>query len=80
MFIESDLIMHGEKKDNSACEKILQETAEELKLNQKSLIDSTSCVVPEKKVGRRSKALHVYLHRLLNANHNNYYKCVGVNL
>lgn len=70
--------MHGEKKDNSACEKILQETAEEVKLNQKSLIDSTSCVVPEKKVGQRSIALHDYLYRLLNANRND--KCVGVNL
>lgn len=47
----NDLIMHCEK-DNSTCEKILQDTisnGDEIKMNQKS-IDSTSCVVPDKKV------------------------------
>jgi hypothetical protein len=38
--------MHGEKKDNFVSEKIL----EEIKSNQKSLIDSSSCNKPEKKV------------------------------
>lgn len=42
--------MHGEKKDNLLGEKILQETFDEIKLNQKSLIDSTSCHKPDKKV------------------------------
>lgn len=42
--------MHGEKKDNLMSEKILQETFDEIKLNQKSLIDSTSCNKPERKV------------------------------
>lgn len=39
--------MHGE-----ACENVLQETIDEIKLNQKasSLIDSTSCRVPANKV------------------------------
>jgi hypothetical protein len=38
--------MHGEKKDNCVSEKIL----EEIKSNQKSLIDNSSCNKPEKKV------------------------------
>lgn len=39
--------MHGEKKDNLLSEKII---LEEIKSNQKSLIDSSSCTKPEKKV------------------------------
>lgn len=44
------VIMHGEKKDNLLGEKTFQETFDEIKSNQKSLIDSTSCNKPEQKV------------------------------
>jgi hypothetical protein len=43
--------MHGEKKDNLLNEKIFAEVlTDDVKVNQKSLIDSTSCNKPEKKV------------------------------
>lgn len=42
--------MHGEKKDNLLSENILADIADEQKINQKSLIDSSSCNKPEKKV------------------------------
>jgi hypothetical protein len=42
--------MHGEKKDNLLGEKIFAEISDDVKVNQKSLIDSTSCNKPEKKV------------------------------
>jgi hypothetical protein len=42
--------MHGEKKVDLMSEKNFQETFDEIKLNQKSLIDSSSCFKPEKKV------------------------------
>lgn len=43
--------MHGEKKDNLLGEKIFAEiSSDDVKVNQKSQIDSTSCNKPEKKV------------------------------
>lgn len=75
--------MHGEKKDNLLSEKILQETFDEIKLNQKSLIDSTSCKLPERKV--RSYA-RVWCMKVPNRWRRRIemsqwkIKCVGVNL
>jgi hypothetical protein len=43
--------MHGEKKENILSEKILAEViADDIKINQKSLIDTSSVVKPEKRV------------------------------
>lgn len=43
--------MHGEKKDNLLGEKKFAEViTNDVKINQKSLIDSTSCNKPEGKV------------------------------
>jgi hypothetical protein len=43
--------MRGEQKDNILSEKILAEViADDIKINQKSSIDSSSCNKPEKKV------------------------------
>lgn len=43
--------MRGENKENILSEKILAEViADDIKANQKSLIDSSSCNKPERKV------------------------------
>lgn len=42
--------MHGEKKDNLLSEKFILEEIKSNQSNQKSLIDSSSCNKPEKKV------------------------------
>ncbi|CRK92733.1 CLUMA_CG006239, isoform A [Clunio marinus] len=59
--------MHGEKKNNLRSEKIqevVEDKFEDIKSNQKSLIDSTSCNKPEAKLWfrgvRSSKFRHVY--------------------
>lgn len=51
--------MHGEKKDNLLGEKIVPETFDEIKANQKTLIDSTSCFKPERKVNNQQILLKV---------------------
>lgn len=55
------LSMHGEKKDNLLSEKIFAEVfSDDVKINQKSSIDSTSCSKPEGKV--RSSMLNPLHH------------------
>lgn len=51
-WFRKELSMHGEKKDNLLSEKIFAEVfSDDVKINQKSSIDSTSCTKPERKVG-----------------------------